>query len=419
MRKTVWIIDHYSSEPQYGGISRQYDFAKELGKAGHKIVVISSSFSHFIHQYLSDKDVFESEVNKNVYYIYLKTTEYQKNNGIGRFKNMLSFWYQVKKYTGYIAKKYGNPDAVEGCSVHPFAWIAAYQISRKYHCRFCAEVRDFWPGIWVWGKEKSKFDPMVIFFAALERWTYRNADRVIYSMRYGDRYICDVLGIPREKAFLIGQPMDCERFDRNREEKKELIPMNIRDFIKDSFVCVFAGYYMKYEGVYTMLEAAKRLREKGILIKMVFVGSGQEEDGMKQYVKEHELTNVMMGGRIPKEVVPALLSQCDICMAHLEVKGHQEVYKYGVSKNKIIEYLYSGACTLYGFSDSRDAVEESGAGYIFTPFSSKELADDIEKIYQMTSDERKQFGINGRNYIKQYHSVQVLGKRLEKILLEN
>ena len=100
MRKTVWIIDHYSSEPQYGGISRQYDFAKELGKAGHKIVVISSSFSHFIHQYLSDKDVFESEVDKNVYYIYLKTTEYQKNDGIGRLKNMLSFWRQVKKYTG-------------------------------------------------------------------------------------------------------------------------------------------------------------------------------------------------------------------------------------------------------------------------------------------------------------------------------
>ena len=23
--KTVWIIDHYSSEPEYGGISRQYE----------------------------------------------------------------------------------------------------------------------------------------------------------------------------------------------------------------------------------------------------------------------------------------------------------------------------------------------------------------------------------------------------------
>ena len=28
--KNIWIIDHYSSEPQYGGISRQYDFAMEL-----------------------------------------------------------------------------------------------------------------------------------------------------------------------------------------------------------------------------------------------------------------------------------------------------------------------------------------------------------------------------------------------------
>ena len=29
-QKNVWIIDHYSSEPKYGGISRQYEFAKEL-----------------------------------------------------------------------------------------------------------------------------------------------------------------------------------------------------------------------------------------------------------------------------------------------------------------------------------------------------------------------------------------------------
>lgn len=42
--KTIWIIDHYSSEPQYGGISRQYDFACELSKRGYNAVVISSAF---------------------------------------------------------------------------------------------------------------------------------------------------------------------------------------------------------------------------------------------------------------------------------------------------------------------------------------------------------------------------------------
>ena len=36
--KTVWIIDHYSSEPKHGGISRQYDFALELSRKGYNVV---------------------------------------------------------------------------------------------------------------------------------------------------------------------------------------------------------------------------------------------------------------------------------------------------------------------------------------------------------------------------------------------
>ena len=43
--KTIWIIDHYSSEPKYGGIQRQFDFANELSKRGYRTIIISSSFS--------------------------------------------------------------------------------------------------------------------------------------------------------------------------------------------------------------------------------------------------------------------------------------------------------------------------------------------------------------------------------------
>ena len=38
--KTIWIIDHYSSEPKYGGIQRQFDFANELSKRGYKVVFL-------------------------------------------------------------------------------------------------------------------------------------------------------------------------------------------------------------------------------------------------------------------------------------------------------------------------------------------------------------------------------------------
>lgn len=413
--KTIWIIDHYSSEPRFGGIARQYDFACELEKRGYNVVVIASGFSHFSHSYISDKEVYVSHIRKNVHYVYLKTSSYKLNGGIKRAKSMFSFMYKVLKYQKIIAQKYGKPDVVNGCSVHPLAWIAAYKISKIYHIRFCVEVRDLWPRIWVVSKAKSKYDPMVIFFGLLERWAYKKADRIIYSMPQGDKYICDELKFKRSKTYLIGQPMDCKKFDNNAQDEKNL-PEEIRAFIEDGFICSFAGYYMKYEGVYVMLEAARILKERHLPVKMVFVGNGEEMDGMRSYVQNYDLNNVMINGRVPKEAVPALLSRSDVCMAHLEVEGHKEVYKYGVSKNKVNEYLYSGACTLYGFLYQDDAVASSGGGMVFEPYNAKELAYDIEKLYYMKPEDRKQYGIRGRKYIRDTHKVEKLTDKLLEVL---
>lgn len=415
--KTIWIIDHYSSEPVYGGISRQYDFASELGKRGYNVVVIASSFIHFTHKYISEKPVKVNKLASNVHYIYLHTSAYQENGGIGRAKNMVDFMNKTVKYAPLIAKRYGKPDVVTGASVHPLAWIAASRIAQKYKIRFVAEVRDFWPRIWVVGGDKKLTDPMVIFFDLIWKWACKHCDRMIYSMYHGDKYICGEMGVPKSKAFLIGQPMDCERFDKNRRNF-ELLPEAIQDVLNSgSFVCAFTGYYMKYEGVYVMLEALQILKERGFNdVKMIFVGSGEEKEGMKQFAKEHHLDNALICDRIAKEAVPALISRADICMAHLEVEGHPEVYKYGVSKNKVNEYLYSGACTLYGFLYKDDEVATSGGGMMFEPYNAKDLADKIEMVYKMPEEKRKAFGVNGREYIKNTRSVEVLTDRMLEVL---
>lgn len=415
-KQVLWIVDHYASEPKYGGISRQYDFGVELSKRGYRVVVISSSFSHFRHEYLTDKEIDVSEVNPNLYFVYVRTTDYISNNGGSRAKNMFSFMNSVLKKERIIAQKWGKPDVVTGCSVHPLAWIAAYQIARKYKSRYCVEVRDLWPEIWLLGGQKKKTDPMVIFFGVLERWAYQKADRIIYSMDYGDKYICDKLGFDQKKCFLVGQPMDCERFDKLAQTKENLLPDQIRDFMEDSFVCVFAGYYMTYEGVYVMLEAAKMLKENNLPVKMLFVGSGEEAQGMQDFVEKNALHNVFISERISKEAIPALLTKSQICMAHLAIPEHPKAYQYGVSKNKVNEYLYSGRCVLYGFTDKDDIVANVGAGYVFEPFNADELYKRIKQVYEMSEEERIQFGINGRGFIKKNRSVEVLVNRMESIL---
>lgn len=412
--KTIWIIDHYSSEPQYSGISRQFDFAIELGKRGYNVVVLASSFSHFTHRYISKEKITYSDVSENVHYVYIRTTEYSANDGFKRAQSMISFLNGVVKYQSNIARAYGIPDVIEGCSVHPLTWIAARIVSKKYGARFCAEVRDFWPQFWIDSGIKSKYHPMCMIFALIENLTFKYADKIIYSMSRGEKYICCKKKIPEEKVTWIGQPMDCARFDQNAK-KYELLPEDIRKFMDNSFVCTFAGYYMAYEGVFVMLEAAKILLKKGLPIKMIFVGSGEAEEQMRNYKKQNNLDNVLIGHRVEKNVVPALLSRSNVCMAHLEIKDHREAFQYGTSKNKLNDYLYSGSCTLYGFMDKDDFVEKCGGGLIFEPYNADDLAKHIEYVYNMPREEQKRMGERGRDYIRKNHAVPALTDKLEQV----
>ena len=417
--KTIWIIDHYSSEPKFGGIQRQFDFANELSKRGYKTIIISSAFSHFTHSYIS-KDVYHiSQFADNAYYVYLRTKPYKTNESIGRAQNMFSFVNAVNKNSRLIEEKLGKPDVVIGASVHPLAWIAANKIAKHYGVKFIAEVRDFWPEAWLLEGEKKRFDPMVISFGMIEKWAYKRADKIIYSMFYGDKYLCGKLGIPKSKVALIGQPMDCERFDRNAEEKRNDVPEAIRAFAKDSFICVFTGYFMKYEGVHVMLKAAKHFQEKGVPIKFLFVGSGQEEGAMKSYVRENKLDNVLIHGRISKELIPAVLQSCDICLAHCATEGkegNEELSKYGFSKNKVNEYLYSGNPVIFAQNNETDPVAKYGCGFVIKPFKEEGFVQRIREIYGMSPEKRAEFGKNGREYIAKYHRINSLVDKLLGVL---
>lgn len=413
--KTIWIIDHYSSEPKYGGIQRQFDFANELSKRGYRTVIVSSAFSHYTHTYISTEKCHISQFADNAYYAYVHTVSYETNGGLGRVKNMFSFKSSVLTHFREIEQKIGRPDVVVGASVHPLAWIAAYKIAKHYRVKFIAEVRDLWPEMWLLNGEKGKLDPMVIFFGTIEKWIYKKADKIIYSMLYGDKYICGKLGFPKSKVALIGQPMDCERFDRNAKEKITEIPDVIKQFIINSFTCVFTGYFMEYEGVHVMLKAAKVFHDKDIPVKFLFIGSGAEEEKMRQFASENELNNVLIHGRISKELIPAILRSCDICLAHCATEGKEESFKYGISKNKVNEYLYSGNPVIYGRNDPMDPVAKYGGGYVIKPFKPEEFVQRIQEIYDMPPEERAKFGENGKKYIIKYHRVDSLVDKLLEV----
>ena len=410
MSKTLWIIDHYSSEPKDGGYTRQYHYARGIAAHGYHVVVIASSFSHFTHQYITEDEYSCSEISDNVHFVYLKTTRYLTNASAKRFLGMLSFAGQVSKYKKRIEKQFGRPDWVVASSPHPFTWIAGNQIAKKYGSGYNIEIRDFWPLELKKNKDSLIYKILYAVFDLTETWAFKRAEHIICTLPYGSNYCIDTGKSGKEKFTYIGQPLDCAFYDKCAEKKEYLLPGEIKDFIKDSFYCVFSGYYMKYEGVNQMLYSACELEKEGLPIKFVFVGSGEEKENMQKFVKENGIKNVYIGGRIQKEAIPALLKQSNVCLAYLHELEYPEMFKYGMSKNKINEYLYSGAVTIMGFADSRNEITDSNGGYTFEPENNR-FAELIKKVYRMKEDERRQFGENARRYMNKTHDIKVLAKK--------
>lgn len=116
-----------------------------LGKRRYHVVVIASRFSHFTHEYIMEKGypVKVSELSEHVHYIYLRTSAYVTNGGVGRAKNMIDFIQKVLKYERIIARLYGKSDVVTGCTICPLAWVAAYEIPKNIRQRLSQRYRIF------------------------------------------------------------------------------------------------------------------------------------------------------------------------------------------------------------------------------------------------------------------------------------
>ena len=412
MSKTLWIIDHYSSEPQYGGYTRQYNFSKGLSELGITVIVIASSFSHFKHSYISKEDYLERQVNEKVHYIYLKTDGYEDNSGIRRLMGMLSFDKQVMKYHKRIASHYGKPSWVVGSSPHIFTWQVANKISNIYGADFNIEVRDFWPLELRTKKDDISHRILYKYFDYIETKSFEKAKHIIGTMPYGHKYFDDFNKPGKEKFVFLGQPLDCVTFDRLADNNAHSLPSAIMSFVEQSDFCLFCGYYMEYEGVFQMLEAAKKTPD----IKYVFVGSGNEQNAMHEYVKRNDISNVLIHGRVDKELIPALLKKSSICLAYIHNDDNPEMFKYGLSKNKLNEYMYSGSVTILGYDYDENEISDASCGFSFHP-QNNEFTEIIRYIMQLSFDERKRLGDNGRKYIRQEHAVASLARKyIESIL---
>ncbi len=406
---TLWILNHYAISPDMSGGTRHFDLGRELVKDGHDVSIFASGFNHQIHQYIkvSPKEKMRVEEYDGVRFIWVNTIPYYGNNW-RRVVNMLSYGWRVIGCTRGLPK----PDAVIGSSMHPFAALAGWWLARRYRAKFIFEVRDLWPQTAVdMGAMKKNSLPAKLLYA-WEKFMYNKAGKIIVLLPYAKDYVAS-RGISPEKVFWLPNGVNLERFDHPAPLEEGSEVAEVFEQYRDKFKVVYTGAHGPANGLEVIIHAASIFQDSNLGIHFFLIGDGPDKDRLISVAKEKRLNNVSFLPPVSKALIPSILERADL-LVHTIKKI--EVLQYGMSPNKMYDYLASAKPIVTSIEAKNNPVEEANAGIAVEPENPEALAGAIIEISKLTEQERRELGRNGRRYVEQFHNIKILAKNLEHLL---
>jgi glycosyltransferase involved in cell wall biosynthesis len=139
-----------------------------------------------------------------------------------------------------------------------------------------------------------------------------------------------------------------------------------------------------------------------------------EENNLKELAKNLELSNISFIPPVPKNQVQEILKLCKVC--YISSKK-EKIYKYGISPNKIFDYMYSEKPILLSYSGEADLIKQANCGITVEAENPESIANAILKLYNMPEEQRNALGKNGKEYVLKYHTFEKITDKFEEILI--
>lgn len=403
----IWIFNQYAVTPDLPGGTRHYDLGQELARRGHHVVIIATSFHHHMHKEtrLKPGERLKIEDVNGVKFVWLRTPPYWRNDW-RRVWNMLVFALRAWWLGRRLFYEVGKTDVVIGSSPPLFVPLAVYWIARHYGVPFVMEVRDLWPQTLIDMGALREGWPITKALRTLEKFLYRKSEKIISLLPFAYEYI-SALGIHREKIVWIPNGVDLTRF-------KELLSTD--GFLSEEFKVMYLGAHGQANALDVLIQAAKVIHDRGLRkIRFILLGDGPEKPRLIRLAQSWKVGNIEFRQPVPKSEVPKLLREADAFIFSLE---EVKVFRYGISPNKLFDYMSVAKPIIFAVNASNNPIEEAHCGLTVPPRDPQALAEAVIRLYQMPKEEREAMGRRGRAYVEEYHDIQKLSQRLECVLLE-
>ncbi len=408
----VWIVNHYAIPPRYGGLNRHYYFARYFTSKGIDVKILTSSKIHNTEYNFRDGDklYFDKEID-GVTYTYIKSSDYS-GNGISRIFSFLEFPVRAVKSIKSLVKKEGNPDIFYVSSPDIFTAFVVERYAKKRNIPVVVEIRDIWPESIVAYYKMSRRNPIIWLLYKLERWIYKNATKIVSTMEGFKNYIKDMGWhdvIPDEKIEYVNNGVDLEVF--KNAEKGKLKDNKLQD--ENTFKVIYTGSIRKVNKISLLVDVASEIKSRGFAdIAFLIYGDGTERLALIERCKEEGLDNIFFFGRVEKKYIPAILKSADLNIMLAENNG---IARYGISWNKLFDYLASGKPILSNVVCGYDNIKKYKCGYVVNSGDIKEIADKIIEIKNMSIEEYREISDNALKVAERF-DYNVLGEKMLGVL---
>lgn len=391
-------MNHYASLPDEPGI-RHFALANALRKHGWTTSILACSVQHNTgKQRIHGKRLTVTQAVRGVTYRWFRLPGY-KGSRFLRVVNMVGFYLRV--ISPGATHGLPRPDAVIGSQVHPLAALAGAILARRAGVPFYYEIRDLWPETLIQMGALKRGGLTARSMRTLERCLCNRAEAIITTMPFAYEYLVEC-GVPREKIVWISNGVDTSEFEIGEPDRD----------LDGAFQFTYFGSLGPANNVEILVKAFGELpQSKGLSFKIV--GSGPSETSLSNLILEHyEYHNVCILPPVPRTDIPELSKKADCLVVGLLP---MPLYNYGISLNKLYEYMASGRPIIFAGNARGNPVLLSGGG-ICTDGTLEKTAAAMREMISASPAQRRQWGAMNQEYAIENFDYSVLALRLAEML---